>query len=434
MDYQQFTEACFANVIGEKGLSDSDYASVLGESEASLDVLREAQKTGGLPLLKLPESCADFADFAPEAERLRNQFDDVVILGTGGSSLGGQALIALADWGFARAWGQPRVHFMDNIDPHTFDRLLDELNAARTAFVVISKSGGTAETLSQFLACFDWVDRHVDQPGMHFVLVSQPGNSPLRRFADQWRLTVVDHDANIGGRYSVLTVVGMLPALISGLDAHAVRAGAISVLEQTLTAQRPEDSPPAVGAAISIALYRTRGIVSTVMMPYIDRLSVFGLWFRQLWAESLGKDGQGTTPINALGTTDQHSQLQLYLAGPPDKFYTLITADCVGRGRSVPAALARDPDLAYLRGKTLGDLIDAEQRATADTLIRRSRPIRRIELAQVNERVMGELFMHFMLETMIAAHLLGVNAFDQPAVEEGKVLARAYLDGGRQGS
>ena len=431
MDYQQFTEACFANVIGEQGLRDPDYQRVLGESEASLDVLREAQKSEKLPLLNLPKSCSDFAEFAPEADRLRNQFDDVVILGTGGSSLGGQALIALADWGFARAWGQPRIHFMDNIDPHTFDCLLDGLDPARTAFVVISKSGGTAETLSQFLICFDWINRHIDQPGNHFVLVSQPGNSPLRRFADQWQLAVVEHDANIGGRFSVLTVVGMLPALIAGLDAHAVRAGAISVLEQTLAAERPGDCPPAVGAAVSVALYRTRGIASTVMMPYIDRLSVFAFWFRQLWAESLGKEGQGTTPINALGTTDQHSQLQLYLAGPPDKFYTLITANFFGHGRAMPTALAQDPELAYLRGRTLGDLIDAEQRTTADALIHRNRPVRRIELARVDERVMGALFMHFMLETIIAAHLLGVNAFDQPAVEEGKVLARKYLEEGR---
>jgi len=162
-------------------------------------------------------------------------------------------------------------------------------------------------------------------------------------------------------------------------------------------------------------------------MPYVDRLAYFGLWFRQLWAESLGKDGKGTTPIRAMGTVDQHSQLQLYLAGPRDKLFTLVTLDAAGSGGTVSAAFAEQPALGYLAGRTMGDLLDAEQRATAASLVRQGRPTRILHLARLDEASLGALLMHFMLETIIAADLLGVDAFDQPAVEEGKVLARQYL-------
>ena len=172
---------------------------------------------------------------------------------------------------------------------------------------------------------------------------------------------------------------------------------------------------------------RQRGIATTVLMPYVDRLANFGLWYRQLWAESLGKNGTGTTPIRAVGTVDQHSQLQLYLAGPADKMFTVVMLDCAGTGATVDAGLAADEALSYLYGRTMGDLMDAEQRATAVTLARHGRPTRLIRLASLDERVMGSLMMHFMLETIIAAHLLGVDPFGQPAVEEGKVLTRSYL-------
>jgi glucose-6-phosphate isomerase len=181
-----------------------------------------------------------------------------------------------------------------------------------------------------------------------------------------------------------------------------------------------------VGAALSVALANA-GKNITVLMPYADRLAWFAKWYVQLWAESLGKDGKGTTPIRAMGTVDQHSQLQLYLAGPRDKMFTLVTTEVAGTGGAVSAAFADRPELGYLAGRTMGDLLDAEQRATAASLVSQKRPTRRLHLARLDEASLGALLMHFMLETIIAADLFGVDAFDQPAVEEGKVLARQYL-------
>ncbi len=431
MSYRHLTEACFAARIGDGGLSGDAFAKTLADAAPALESLRARHADGTLPILRLPALRDDLDALADVAKRLSERFDDVVVLGTGGSSLGGQALAALADAGYSRPRGTPRLHFIDNIDPHSIARLLAGLDLASSGFVAVSKSGATAETLTQCLVALDALRSAVGEAALakHVTLITGPGASPLRRLGERYGLETLDHDPGVGGRFSVLSLVGLLPAMIAGLDAEAVRAGAARVLDATLAARQPRDSEPAVGAAIAVGLLREHGIATTVMMPYVDRLAPFALWYRQLWAESLGKNGAGTTPVHARGAVDQHSQLQLYLAGPRDKMFTLLTLDVAGAGARVPADFADDDALAYLRGRTIGDLMDAGQRATADTLARQGRPVRTFELARLDERTLGALLMHFMLETIIAAHLFGVNPFDQPAVDEGKALARAYLAG-----
>jgi len=265
-----------------------------------------------------------------------------------------------------------------------------------------------------------------------FTAITEPGDNALRRLAARFTMRVLDHDPAIGGRYSALSLVGLLPAAIAGLDVAKVRVGAAEVLDAALAADAPDAVESAIGAAIAVGLLREKGITCTVLMPYVDRLADFGLWFRQLWAESLGKKGTGTTPIRALGTVDQHSQLQLYLDGPRDKMFTLIMLGCADAGARVPDEFARDDALSYLAGRTMGDLMEAEQNATAGTLVNNHRPTRIFRLAALDERVMGGLMMHFMLETIIAAHLLDVDPFDQPAVEEGKALTRQGLTKDRE--
>jgi glucose-6-phosphate isomerase len=225
----------------------------------------------------------------------------------------------------------------------------------------------------------------------------------------------------------VLTNVGLLPAALAGLDIAAVRAGAAAALAPVLGERQPAAVPAAVGAALAVALAETKAKHLSVLMAYADRLERFTRWYVQLWAESLGKDGKGTTPLAALGPVDQHSQLQLFIAGPRDKLFTVLTVDCAGRGPRLDpalAALAGEPGFA---GKTIGDLVAAQGRATAETLAKNGCPVRTIRIAALDAQALGALAMHFMLETIIAAHLMGVDAFDQPAVEEGKVLAKRYL-------
>jgi glucose-6-phosphate isomerase len=428
MSYVHLTSTCFSEALGSHGLDRTRYELILAKTADALKNLCARHADGSLPLLLLPEARDDLVPLKPVADSYRDKFDHVVLLGTGGSSLGGKTLCTLADCGFGPRPGAPRLHFFDNVDPHTITAMLHSLALDRTGFLVVSKSGSTAETLTQFLICLDAARKALGAAaGDHFTAITEPGDNVLRRLATKFGMTILDHDPGVGGRYSALSLVGLLPVMIAGLDPVAVREGAAGVLRPVLEGAAPELVEPAIGAAISVGLATENRVTTTVVMPYVDRLADFGLWFRQLWAESLGKNGKGTTPVNALGTVDQHSQLQLYLDGPRDKMFTVMMLDCAGSGPVVEPSLADDDALGYLAGKTIGDLMDAEQRATTKTLIRNNRPTRIFRLSGLDENVMGALMMHFMLETIIAAHLLGVDPFDQPAVEEGKILTREYL-------
>jgi glucose-6-phosphate isomerase len=259
---------------------------------------------------------------------------------------------------------------------------------------------------------------------------AKPGKpNGLRALLEHHRVPMLDHDPGVGGRYSALTNVGLLPAAALGLDIAAIRKGAANALRPVLDKKPPTDVPAAVGAALSVALAEGKGKSISVLMAYCDRLERFTHWYVQLWAESLGKQGKGTTPLAALGPVDQHSQVQLFIAGPRDKLFTVVTAGAAGLGPRMDGELAKLAGEPSFAGKTIGDLVAAEGRATAETLAKNGCPVRTIHIERLDEGSLGELLMHFMLETIIAAHLLGIDAFDQPAVEEGKALAKKYLTG-----
>jgi glucose-6-phosphate isomerase len=269
----------------------------------------------------------------------------------------------------------------------------------------------------QLLVCLQRFEKSPTQ--RHFIVITEPTDNALRKIAQTHNWLCLDHPTNVGGRYSCFSSVGLIPALLSNLDPAAFRKGAHDVLQEHLTS----DTPPALkGAAVSVYLEKHHGKTQTVMLPYADQLDSFSFWYRQLWAESLGKDGKGTTPIRALGTTDQHSQLQLYLDGPKDKYFTLIAPNWTNQGDRITSPL-----IPEFQGKTMGDLFSAEQKATYETLLRHKCPTRLITLDNLDEYTLGSLMMHFMIETILTSYLIGVNAFDQPAVEDGKRLAREYL-------
>jgi glucose-6-phosphate isomerase len=407
------------------GLSPAALDRELERARPALDKIRNWREDDTLPLLRLPARRDDLDMLRPHAERFA-KFEHVVVMGSGGSSLGGKTLVALKDQGFGPAKGRPKVHFMDNVDPATFEAMASRLPLDRTGFLPISKSGGTPETLTAFFTVLGALGAKAGKDNV--IAITEVTDNPLRRLATRLGCPILEHDPKIGGRYSALSLVGMLPAMIAGVDGAAVREGAASVLDPVLMANDTKALAPAIGAALSVGLSREKGVNMTVLMPYVDRLETFAFWYRQIWAESLGKEGKGTTPIRALGTVDQHSQVQLYLGGPRDKLFTLMIEDTTGRGMLLsPQALGGDKALDYLSGHTMGDLLLAEADATAATLIKDGRPTRLIRLKTIDERVMGALMMHYMLETMFAAELWGIDAFDQPAVEDAKVLTRQYL-------
>ena len=340
-----------------------------------------------------------------------------MVLGTGGASLGGQALAAVGA-------ESDRLLFLDNGDGDRLDRLLGGPVLEHTGFLIVSKSGATAETLAQALLVLG-----AAAPASVAAVITQPGTSPLRRLAARFDLPVLDHDPALGGRYAALSLVGLLPAMFAGVDGVAVRAGAQAALTATLAAPGPERAAPAAGAALAVAAMNGWPAANMVLMPYGPCLHHFGLWYRQLWAESLGKDGRGSTPIVAPGPVDQHSQLQLFLDGPGGMLFTILEAPDP-TPRRVDEALAAGIGAGYLGGHSMGELIAAQARATAAMLTGAGRPVRRLSVPAADAHALGALMMHFMLETVVAAHLLGVDPFDQPAVEQGKGLVRRHLEAG----
>jgi len=436
MPINQTIDLACEPAVGSEGLSDEALERVLARSESALEWLRARHADGGLRLLHLPAERADIAAVQSAAERLSSGATDIVFLGTGGSSLGGQTLAQLAGYavpGVGALRVGPRIHFMDNLDPLSFALLLARLPLATSRFVAISKSGGTGETLMQTaaaLAACKAQDVPIDEV---FLGLSEPRKegrrNGLRDLLEPEGVAFLDHDTGVGGRFSALTNVGLLPAAILGLDIVALREGAAAALAPVLASEPAREVPAALGAALSIALAEEKGKTISAVMAYADRLEKFVKWYVQLWAESLGKDGKGTTPLAALGPVDQHSQLQLFIAGPRDKLFTVITTAVAGKGPAIDPELASRAGEADFAGRTIGDLVAAQGRATAQTLAKNGCPVRTLHLETIDEKSLGELLMHFMLETIIAAHLLGVDAFDQPAVEEGKVLAKQYLAG-----
>ncbi|MGI9413383.1 MAG: glucose-6-phosphate isomerase, partial [Hyphomicrobiales bacterium] len=333
-------------------VSREKFEAALAATAPALDRITAAHQDGSLPLLRLPEKRDDLEACRQAADALMRGARDIVIFGTGGSSLGAQSLAQLAGWrigGPYRDEGAPRFHFFDNLDPRTMERLLRDLDLKTARFFVVSKSGNTPETVIQMIcvlealkaAGLDWNAEH------HFLALSEPGDpakNAVRRLSELHGIPVMEHDPDVGGRFAVLSNVGLVPAIMFGLDPLAIRAGAGEQLAPILSGAAPDQCAAAIGAAVQYALHEHAGVSACVLMPYSDRLGLFTKWFVQLWAESLGKNGRGFTAVAANGPVDQHSQLQLYLDGAPQHLITVVRENCVGRGPRVA------PDLAKLAG------------------------------------------------------------------------------------
>lgn len=379
-----------------------------------------------LPHMALPEKQDDVAAMHQMAQALAQDAQRIIILGTGGSSLGAQVLAQAQIQNQIQNQTQnetPDLIFADNLDADSFTKILQG-DMATTRFFVVSKSGGTAETMMQLGGALMALEAADAKPSHHVAGIAGSDDNALRRLARAYDFPILAHESDIGGRFSVLTNVGLLPAIWAGRDPQAVRAGARKTMLGL--AGEPQNFEPLKGAALHLA-HMQAGRNIHVMMPYADALERLAFWHRQLWAESLGKQGQGSVPVSALGPVDQHSQLQLYLDGPDDKLYTLVTHDTQGRGCRVPDGFSKDPDLASLVGHTMGNLVDAEARATVDVLVDAKRPVRHIELGAITDESLGELLMHLQLETIYTADGLGIDAYSQPAVEAGKIRAKQYL-------
>ncbi len=403
----------------------------------------DALRSGGtVGFIDLPRNNALLDQVTSFAKPARGKYDDVVILGIGGSALGPIALrtaLRPSGWNMLDDKARdtyPRLHVLDNVDPETIAALLGRLRLPRSLFIVTSKSGGTAETMAQFLIVYDRLVREKLDVTNHFVFVTDPKQGALRPLADRLKVPALDIPSNIGGRFSVLTPVGTLPAALMGIDVKSLLAGA-GEMAQRCESTELSTNPAGVYAMLQwLADTQFRKSIA-VFMPYSDPLRDFAAWFVQLWAESLGKkrpDGTsvGSTPLAALGATDQHAQVQLFMEGPADKTVTFVSVRERATDVKIPAAFPDVKELGYLAGHSLGELIEIEQRATAGALARRGRPNMTIHIDRVDAAHVGQMMMLLEIATAYVGQLYGIDAFNQPGVELGKQFAYALL--GRPGA
>ncbi|MBW7997237.1 MAG: glucose-6-phosphate isomerase [Candidatus Glassbacteria bacterium] len=434
--------------LGEaNGISEDDLRGMREVAVKLHNELSEGRAAGRIGFYDLPydeDTVESVEKFARKAIR---RYENVVLLGIGGSSLGPRALhsaLAGGQWAnLADHKGRgkiPRFFFADNIDPETFGRILEFAELKKTLFLVVTKSGTTAETMSQFLIVHDMLERKLGRGRVadHLVAVTDAQNGRLRNVADREGLTDFIIPDNVGGRFSIFTPVGLLPAALMGIDIRQLLAGAAAMDERTKKADL-HANPAYVAAVLLFLAERTHGRNIDVMFSYSDALFDVADWFRQLWAESLGKKHSlggkevycGLTPVRALGVTDQHSQTQLYMEGPFDKVTIFLAVDQFDKSMPIPTLYEDLPDLHYLGGHSLEELFQAERAATEYAMLQAGRPSMTITVPQVNAFTLGQLFYMLEVQTAFAGGLYNIDPFDQPGVELGKKLTYGMM--GRQG-
>lgn len=431
--------------LSGRGIDPESLRQLQARFSAAHEDTRRRQESGELGFFALPFA----GEVVDEIERFANgggqAFENVVILGIGGSALGTIALrTALLNPFWNELTGEqrefyPRLYVIDNPDPVTFSAFLDRIDLRKTLFNVISKSGGTAETMSQMLIVRARLEEELgDGYRGHLLFTTDPEKGVLRRLSAEEGIAALPVPANVGGRFSVLSAVGLLPAALVGIDIRELLAGAAEMIDRCDTDDL-EQNPAGLFAALQYLADTEASAPIHVMMPYSDGLRDVADWYRQLWAESLGKQynrqGEevflGPTPVKALGATDQHSQVQLYMEGPFDKTITFLSEKKRGTDLEIPQVYPGVDELEYLGGHTLGELLQVEKEATEEALMQRGRMNMTIELDEVNARSLGALFMFLQIATVYAGALYGVDPLDQPGVELGKQLTYARL--GRKG-
>ncbi|GAB6179589.1 glucose-6-phosphate isomerase [Desulfotomaculum defluvii] len=413
----------------------------IAKAHQSMTVKRN---TGAMDWRKLPLDQQEVVrDILETAQGIRSWCENFIVLGIGGSALGPLAVhTALNHLHYnelpVEKRGGPKFYVLDNVDPERVHDLLDIIDPATTVFNVISKSGSTSETMAQFMIVYQMLQEKIgDQYAKHVIATTDAEKGNLIKIARQEGFKTFIIPGGVGGRFSELSPVGLLAAAVCGIDIKELLAGAAFMEEICGEANVYQNPAYMLGALQYLAMRRGKNI--SVMMPYTDSLKYFADWYAQLWAESLGKrtslTGEevfvGQTPVKALGTTDQHSQVQLYTEGPFDKVVTFLTVGRYRKEINIPKVFEEIQGIAFLGGHTLSELITAEQMATEYALMKAQRLNFTISLPEINAFTIGQLIQLLEIETAFTGELLNINAFDQPGVEEGKNATYALL--GRPG-
>lgn len=438
MDYNNM----MAENIGKNGICEDELAKMAEKSAEciyAMEKKRSSMKWRDLPY----DRCETVERIKKTAEYVRENFESFVVLGIGGSALGPiavqQALNHMRYNELPREKRSgPKIYIEDNVDPERMESLLDIINPETTMFNVITKSGSTSETMSQLMIITSYLRRELGAAySKHIIATTDEHKGNLIKIAKQEGYETFFVPDGVGGRFSELCPVGLLPAAVCGIDIDALLDGA-KYMDGICSERNIYANPAYMSAALEVCAME-KGCNISVMMPYADSLKYMADWYAQLWAESLGKRvnnaGEevrcGQTPVKALGVTDQHSQVQLYTEGPFDKTLTFLAVENFRARVEIPHAFDDIPDVAFLSGHTLNELINSERRATEYAVTKSGHMNKTIILPEVNAFTLGQLICLLELQTAFAGELLSINAFDQPGVEEGKNATYALL--GRPG-
>ena len=430
-----------ASYVGKEGFSDADLnalAPLAAKAHAYVEANSGKGMLGWTELAYNQDEIVE--DILATAAKVRDEFEAFVVLGIGGSALGPIAVFqALKHLHYNELppakRGGPRFYVEDNVDPERMNALFDVIDPAKTCFNVITKSGATSETMSQYLIISKVLQDKVGADwNKHIIATTDCEKGNLIKLAKKEGFKTFYIPASVGGRFSELCPVGLLPAAVLGIDIKQLLQGAKDMQEASKVADIKRNAPLMAATLQFAAMNKGKNI--SVMMPYADSLKYIADWYCQLWGESLGKavdlDGKtvfaGQTPVKALGVTDQHSQIQLYTEGPFDKVVTLIAVDEFRKEYLIPQGLPDFPDVNFLCGNNMGLLLNNERRATEYALTKAGRLNHTIYVPQVNEYTLGQLLMLFMLETAYCGALLNIDTFNQPGVEEGKKATFALFD------
>ncbi len=411
-----------------KGVSPSAGQARLGTFVEKLSMDLSGPEGGKLPFINLPHWPALKRELAALAPKLK-RFKHMLVLGIGGSALGARAL----QKAFAPGQDQPGhdgpwLWIADNVDVPTLTAYFTKLPPQDTVVVAISKSGGTIETTSQYFLACQWLRNSLgDKWKEHLVMVTG-AEGFFRKEADAHGFTTLPVPTYMGGRYSVLSAVGLVPALFMGIDCEALVEGALAVtspLFETILSTRMLAAHPAWQLATWNWSLIDSGFNQLIFFSYVPQLSTFGAWFGQLWAESLGKDGKGSMPLPAVGVTDQHSLQQMFLGGPRDKGCLFLTCQDMPLGQAFPEDIPAE--FGYLSGKMMGELLAAEALGSRMAMTQAGVRLVEVSLGACAEREAGRLIALMELTTLFTGWLLSIDPLDQPAVELGKRLAKAKL-------
>ena len=429
LDYTNVLESA---VYGH-GIPKIAFDKAADSSKHIVDDIQRAHASGKLAFGDLPndeKALKEVTDFAGS-----HSYANVLLLGIGGSALGPAAL----DAAFNRPNSGKRLVVLDNIDPDFIRDSLDSIAPQDTIVNVVAKSGVTAETMSTFVIVRNWMIGALGEAKARerFVVTTDPEKGDLRAIARQEDYPVFAIPPNVGGRFSVLTPVGTLPAALMGFNVESMMNGARQAADQARKGFF--ENPALVTAFIQFVLERERAKRILVLFPYSQPLWKFAFWFKQLWGESLGKKlnrrGRevyyGQTPTAALGVTDQHSQLQLFIEGPNDKSFLFWDVKEFRNSLPIEHPFSKFDSMAYLEHKTMADLFRAEKQATEIALTEAGRPNATVTVERINEETLGELIMFSQYVTAYAGEFYDIDAFDQPGVEYGKKLTFAMM--GRPG-